>query len=299
VERVKGVVVAVITPFTSNGVLDEKALARHVSYLVERGVNGLFVLGTTGLGPALSLDEKMKVVDVVVDVVSNSVPVIAHVTDIVFPNMLKLVNYASKADVDAISITAPYFYNGVDELALYEFFERVVESGVSVYLYNQPKYTGLRIPVEVVSRLCSSHENVRGVKDSGGIQQLYEYIVGLRKACGQSFNILTGGDSLFYPALKLGADGIVSSLANIVPDLFIGLYRSFVAGDSSRALEIQERITRLRTVLKKYSQLSAYYKAGELMGLHVGYPRLPIRKLGGGEAAELETALRKQGFLSK
>ena len=297
--KFEGVVVAVLTPFTQEGKVDEGALSEHLIYLVKNRVNGLFILGTTGLGPALALDEKKKVVDLAVDVVGGEAPVIVHVTDIVLPNVLELAKYASRKGVSAISITAPYFYNRVDEEALYQFLKAVVEvSAVPVLLYNQPAYTGINIPVEIVRKLRSESEVVAGIKDSSGnLTQIYNYIKVLKSDFGRDFTVLTGGDSLFYPALMLGADGIVSALANIVPELFIKLYESFRGGDKSEALSIQKRIDELRSILKSYSQLSAYYEAGRQLGLSVGYPRLPIRRLSSSEVADLRERLSRAGFL--
>lgn len=297
--KFEGVVVAVLTPFTQEGKVDEGALSKHLTYLVKNRVNGLFILGTTGLGPALALDEKKKVVDLAVDVVGGEAPVIVHVTDIVLPNVLELAKYASRKGVSAISITAPYFYNRVDEEALYQFLKAIVEvSAVPVLLYNQPAYTGINIPVEIVRKLRAESEVVAGIKDSSGnLTQIYNYIKVLKSDFGEDFTVLTGGDSLFYPALMLGADGIVSALANIVPELFIKLYESFRSGDKSEALSIQKRIDELRSILKSYSQLSAYYEAGRQLGLSVGYPRLPIRRLSSSEVADLRERLSRAGFL--
>jgi len=297
--KFEGVVVAVLTPFTQEGKVDEGALSKHLTYLVKNRVNGLFILGTTGLGPALALDEKKKVVDLAVDVVGGEAPVIVHVTDIVLPNVLELAKYASRKGVSAISITAPYFYNRVDEEALYQFLKAVVEvSAVPVLLYNQPAYTGINISVEIVRKLRAESEVVAGIKDSSGnLTQIYNYIKVLKSDFGEDFTVLTGGDSLFYPALMLGADGIVSALANIVPELFIKLYESFRSGDKSEALSIQKRIDELRSILKSYSQLSAYYEAGRQLGLSVGYPRLPIRRLSSSEVADLRERLSRAGFL--
>ncbi len=297
--KFEGVVVAVLTPFTQEGKVDEGALSKHLTYLVKNRVNGLFILGTTGLGPALALDEKKKVVDLAVDVVGGEAPVIVHVTDIVLPNVLELAKYASRKGVSAISITAPYFYNRVDEEALYQFLKAIVEvSAVPVLLYNQPAYTGINISVEIVRKLRAESEVVAGIKDSSGnLTQIYNYIKVLKSDFGEDFTVLTGGDSLFYPALMLGADGIVSALANIVPELFIKLYESFRSGDKSEALSIQKRIDELRSILKSYSQLSAYYEAGRQLGLSVGYPRLPIRRLSSSEVADLRERLSRAGFL--
>jgi len=297
--KLEGVVVAVLTPFTQEGRVDEDALSKHLAYLVESGVNGLFILGTTGLGPALALDEKKKVVDLAVDVVGGRAPVIIHVTDIVLPNVLELVRHASRKEVSAISITAPYFYNRVDEEALHQFLKAVIEvSAVPVLLYNQPAYTGINISVGVVRKLRLENEVVIGIKDSSGnLTQLYNYVKVLKSEFGEGFIVLTGGDSLFYPALMLGADGVVSALANIVPELFIKLYERFRSGNVFEALSIQKRIDELRSILKSYSQLSAYYEAGRLLGRSVGYPRLPIRRLGSGEVANLREKLSKAGFL--
>ena len=299
-DEFNGVFVAVITPFTPEGLIDEEKLANHLEYLLSRKINGIFILGTTGLGIALTLQERKKVIDITKEVIGDVLPIITHITDIALPNVLDLAEYSSKKEVSAISLTAPYFYKGIDFDALYKFFKKIIaRSSIPVMLYNQPKYTGINIPENLITRLSRESELVIGIKDSSGnLTQLFNYIVELKRKQVNGLTVLTGGDSLFYPALILGSDGIISALANISPELFIKLYDSFKRGEFKEALRSQQRINELRKILKEYSQLSAYYEASNLMGHDLGYPRLPIRKLGRNEITVLEKKLREKNFLT-
>ena len=296
--RFKGVFVAVLTPFTEKGVIDEKKLADHVEYLISSNIQGLFILGTTGLGPALTLQERKKVIDTVKEVVGKKLPVIAHITDIALPNVLDLAEYSSEREISAISVTAPYFYNGIDNDALFRFFKKIVDkASVPVLLYNQPNYTGINIPESLIAKLSLENEQVIGIKDSSGdLTQLFNYIVKLKQV--KELIVLTGGDSIFYPALTVGADGIISALANIVPNLFTRLYDSFKKNNIRKALKYQQKINELRKILKSYSQLSGYYEASNLLGRNVGYPRLPIRMLNYNEVKTLKERLKKKNLLT-
>lgn len=294
---IRGVIVAVLTPFTENGDIDEKAFLNHIDYLIKRGVNGIFVAGTTGLGPALSVDEKKKLIELSRQFLSEGIHVIIHVTSLNVRDSIELVRYASRKELTAVSITSPYFYKDIDEDGVYKFIENIAkESSIPVFIYNQPRYTGICITTKLILKLMSKLTNIAGIKDSSGnIVQTLEFI----QAFGKELTILTGSDALFYPSLTLGADGIVSALANIMPREFVELYKNYLEGNYGRALEIQSYIIKVRSILRKYSQLSAYYEVARLIGVNVGYPRLPIRRLSPDELNKLRTELREIGLLKE
>ena len=292
---IHGVIVAVLTPFTEGGRIDEKAFINHVDYLIKEGINGIFIAGTTGLGPALSIDEKKRLIDLSSQFLGKGVHVIAHITSLAIKESIDLAKYASRRELTAVSITSPYFYKDVDETSIYEFIKNIAkESSIPVFIYNQPRYTGINIGVDLIRKLREELNNIIGIKDSSGnIIQTLEFI----QALGNELIILTGSDALFYPSLTIGAKGIVSALANIIPRKFVELYKKYLEGNYREALEIQKYIIKVRNILRKYSQLSAYYEAARLLGLNVGYPRLPIRRLSHDELERLRVELKKVGII--
>ena len=292
---IQGVIVAVLTPFTEGGRIDEKAFINHVDYLIKEGINGIFIAGTTGLGPALSIDEKKRLIDLSSQFIGRGVYVIAHITSLAIKESIDLAKYASRRELTAVSITSPYFYKDVDETSIYEFIKNIAkESSIPVFIYNQPRYTGINIGVDLIRKLREELNNIIGIKDSSGnIIQTLEFI----QALGNELIILTGSDALFYPSLTIGAKGIVSALANIIPRKFVELYKKYLEGNYREALEIQKYIIKVRNILRKYSQLSAYYEAARLLGLNVGYPRLPIRRLSHDELERLRVELKKVGIV--
>lgn len=293
----EGVIVALITSFNRDGALSLKLIEEHVSYLLDKKVNGFFITGTTGFGPALSLDERKRVIDIVTDIAGDQVPVIAHVTSIIYTELIELIRYANKKEVYAVSVTTPYFYNELDRRGLLEYFGLIASNtNTYLYLYNQPKHTGLNISIELIDDLLKTSKNVKGIKDSSkNLSQLFEYIVNL----GDRLDVFVGGDNLFYPALTLGAKGIVSGLSNIVPEVFVDLFKSYRLGDVNKALELQVKITKIHNILKKYPHLSGYYGAGRLLGLPIGYSRIPIRDLSSQELEILKKGLRALGLYSE
>lgn len=294
--KLRGVIVALLTSFNKNGQLDMKAIEKHIGYLLDKKINGLFIAGTTGLGLGLTFEEKKKLLDLVVDVVNHEIPIIMHVTSIIYPELLKTFEYINKKDIHAVSVTTPYFYSKIDEKGLINYFSTIAKkTNKSIYLYNQPKYTGLSIHPKIVRELIDKYHNIVGIKDSSGdLTQLFNYLTYFK----DKLNILVGGDHLFLPALMLGADGIISALANIIPELFTQLYECFKKGNLSRSLEIQDKIIRMRNVIKIFPQLSGYYAAGKILGLPVGYPRIPIRRLTLSEIRVMRRKLRDLGFLT-
>ncbi len=273
--RIEGVIVAVLTPFKDDEI-DYRCFEKHLEYLQKNNVNGFFIAGTTGLGPALTVKEKIKLIELALNVIRGK-PIIVHITDIAWPQLIELIEYCNRVEVDAIAVTTPYFYTGIDEKALLQYFRKVCKySKKGVFLYNQPRYTGLSISVKLVKELIRDVDNVIGIKDSSAnLSQLYEYISEL----GDRLTILVGTDAHFYPALRLGAKGIVSALANIFPKIFVELYRAYIEGRHDKAQQYQMLINRVRSIVKKFSQLSAYYELGKMLNLCVGAPRTPLREL--------------------
>jgi dihydrodipicolinate synthase/N-acetylneuraminate lyase len=288
-----GVVVATLTPFLEDGRLDERSFAKHVEFLLDSKVDGLFVAGTTGGGPMLALSEKKKLVQLAADI-SGGDSVTVYVGTIVVSEAVELARYASKLGAK-VAVSPPYFYRDVDAEAVTEYISSIVrESSGEVVLYNQPKYTGVSMSLDLLRLLEDRGVSVQGLKDSSGDLSVLRRFV---ETLHPSIPVLTGSDSLILEGLRIGADGVVSAIANLVPSWVVELYSAFKMGDDSKAERIQARIVHFRRLLKAYSQLSAYYAAGRLMGLSVGLPRPPIRRLKNHELEELRSKLKEAGVL--
>lgn len=235
-----------MTPFTggSDGDVDHEALTAVVEHAVDGGVAGLFPNGTTGEFASLTADERAAVVETTVDA-APGVPVLAGVADTAVADVLAHADRAAAAGADAVVVTPPSFHGPNDDAGLARFFERVADgSPLPVFLYDIPSCTGTSIPAELVVELAE-HPNVVGLKDSSGD---FGGFARLLRETPEEFLLLQGFDNLLWPSLRLGADGGVNALANVVPAALSELSAAALDADgppAERGAEVHEAISPL------------------------------------------------------
>src|SRR5512136_544676 len=196
----KGIIPAMVTPFTSDGKVNVGALRKLTNYLIDGGVHGLFPVGSQGEFYALTFDEKKKAIETVVEETRGRVPVYAGTGAITTREAIALTKMAEGAGVSAVSVLTPFFIRPNEE-ELFEHYSAIAKATrLPVLLYNNPQRTGVNISAEFVAR-ASRVENVVGIKDSSGDLTLTsEYI----RRTGEKFSVLAGRDTLIYGTLCYG-----------------------------------------------------------------------------------------------
>jgi len=291
-KEIKGIVVPVVTPFTPDETIDESALRRIVDYLVDNGIHGLFPSGSQGELFALSTDEKKRVMDVVMEQNAGRAFVMPSTGAVTTRESIELTRYAESAGADAVSVITPYFIRPSDE-ELCEHYVRIAESvSIPVLAYNNPGRTGVSLTPAVIASVAARVENFCGVKDSSGdLTNTAAYI----EQCPPGFRTFMGRDTMIYAGLCYGCVGAVAATANVAPDLVVGIYEAYIAGDHDLALERQKRLAPLRRAFSLGSFPVVVKDAMEMMGLPAGPCRAPIRSLEGKAREELARVLRDLG----
>lgn len=265
-DRVGGsVVVALLTPFGADGSVDVGALEAHVELLVEQGVHGLMPAGTTGEGALLEEDEVVAAVEATVRAARGAASVLAHVGQPGTAATERVLRRAFEAGADGVSAVVPYYYALDDEqvAAHYRTLLAAAEGG-PVFAYTIPARTGNELSAGTLRELVAA--GLAGVKDSTkSLERHREYL-----AVGAP--VLMGSDGLVLEALDLGAAGCVSAIANLRPDLLLGLTTARVAGHRDRAEGLQRELSELRAELARERPL-------------VGLKRAVARRLPGYPAA--------------
>jgi 4-hydroxy-tetrahydrodipicolinate synthase len=282
----RGIITALITPFTESGVVDENALEEIVQFQVRSGVNGFFPLGTTGMGPAMEPDERMRVAEVVVRAVNGRTPVIVQVGDTNPKVSIDLARHAEKIGADAIASLTPFYYKpGTD--AIIGHYERLAkQTRLPILVYNIPGNTGVNVDAKLLLRL-SQIPNVVGIKDSSrDFSQLLDYL----EVVPQGFAIINGADSYQFSAFCAGVDAGVSATANVVPELFVRMYEAYKSNKIVDGQRLQARIHALRTAMNT-PPLAPFLEALKIRGLKSGNVRPPLRPMNPSEVANLRTAL--------
>jgi 4-hydroxy-tetrahydrodipicolinate synthase len=241
-----GVVPPVCTPLTPDREVDVPSLLRLVDHLVEAGVHGLFVLGTSSEAAHLTDEQRRLVVETVATHVGGHLPVLAGAIDMTTPRVLDHVASVTAAGAEAVVVTAP-FYTRTHPAEIARHYRLVAAaSPVPVIAYDLPAGVHTKLPADVVLELAAEGV-LAGLKDSSGdLAGFREVVTGARTHPGiTGFSALTGSEVIVDAALALGADGAVPGLANVDPHGYVRLDRLWRAGDRDRARAEQERLCTL------------------------------------------------------
>ncbi len=291
-ESLRGVIVAIITPFKDNYELDVNGLKTLTSYLIDSGVHGIMTTGGNGEFPHLLPEERFKVLEAVREVTPSNVPVIACVSSCNLKEVLTYVKHATDVGADGVISTPPYYYKLPPE-SLFEFYKELSEgSELPLIVYNNPAYTGHNITPRLMSEIASL-DNVIGMKQSNSdIGQTSEII----RLVGHKISVLTGIDSQFYSTLCIGGRGVFSTAACVVPRQMVRLYDEYVRGNYKEAFEIH---LMLQELFKFFEYEPGYVapckEALKIIGLPSGPVRKPLPSLTPKEVEELKSVLNKLG----
>ena len=244
--KIKGMGIALVTPFKADMSVDYEALKRLVEYQVSSGADFLAVLCTTAETPTLTPDERMKVRQLVIDVVRGRIPIVLGCGG---NNTLAIVDELKNGDwkgVDAILSVVPY-YNKPSQEGLYQHFMAIANaSPVPVILYNVPGRVGVNMTATTTLRLANDNPNIIAIKEaSGNFDQIDDII----KNKPKSFTVLSGDDGITFPLITLGAEGVISVIGNAFPREFARMVRLALQGDYRNALPIHHRFKELFSLL--------------------------------------------------
>jgi 4-hydroxy-tetrahydrodipicolinate synthase len=293
-QALRGVVPAIVTPFDAQDNVDLESTGRLTRWLVESGVHGIMTTGGTGEFPHLDRSERREVTRVVAQETAGRIPVIAGTAACSTREVLCLCEDAAAAGADAV-ITVPPFYFPLPDSAIAAFFVAVADrSPLPVFVYNNPLYTGNGMRPALIAEILA-HDNVVGLKQSSSdLGQLVDVIHEVRVARGLTRALLTGVDSQFAASVAVGAAGIYSTAAGIIPELVVRLFSLAEAGQSAAAAQLQLDLQPLNRFLEYDPGYVAPAKeALRLLGLDVGQPRAPLPGLTDEELARLRSALSK------
>ena len=242
----KGLGVALVTPFTTEGEVDYKALKRLVEYLIQNGADFLCILATTGETPCLSTDEKNKIKQLVIDVNRGRVPILIGCGGNNTRAVVEELKTTDWTGIDGILSVCPY-YNKPSQEGLYQHFKAIAEaSPLPVVLYNVPGRTGVNMKSETTVRLANDCENIVAIKEaSGSLEQVDEII----KNKPDRFDVISGDDALTFSMVASGAAGSIPVIGNALPREVSRMIRLEFKGEYEGARTIHHRFTELYSLL--------------------------------------------------
>jgi len=232
-----GTYTAIVTPF-KNGQLDIPALERLIRLQIKAGVDGIVPVGTTGESPTVDYEEHLEIIALTVKFAAGRVKVLAGTGGNSTSEAVYLTQEAAKIGADGSLQVAPY-YNKPTQEGLFQHFRAIARgTKLPLVLYNVPSRCGVEIAVDTVKRLAREYKNIVGIKESGGS---CDRVSQLRAALGENFTILSGDDSLTLPFMAVGAHGVVSVAANVIPREVSQMVKLFATGKATAAIRLHEK----------------------------------------------------------
>lgn len=267
----EGIITPVLTALTEDEQFDAGAYKDFIDHLIDKGVNGIFPLGTNGEFYAFDESEKLAIIKAAVEAVNGRVPVYAGTGCVTTRETIALSLKVQDMGVDVLSIISPYFA-GISQDDLYRHYSSIAKAvHAPLLLYNIPARTGNNIDDKTVKKLAE-FEHIIGIKDSSGnFDNTLKYI----ENTDPRLHVLAGSDSLILWTLMAGGSGAISGCSNVFPELMVSIYKLWQEGKFAGANEAQQKIRPFRNVMQMGNPNSVVKRAAHLLGFPVGPAREP------------------------
>lgn len=284
---IKGVIPAMVTPFDEKENLDEARLRKVVRFLVDEGVNGLYLTGSTGEAFTMTPDERKQVVEITLDEVGGKIPVIVHVGAIGTKISIDLAQHAEKAGAAAISSVPPFYWKFSEE-RVYEYYRDIsAETSLPMIVYNIPLAGA--VGYSLIKKLAQI-PRVEGIKYT--LSTHYD-IMRMRDEIGPDFAIYSGSDEMAMSGLAFGADGVIGSTYNVISDLYLDIFK---AAQEKNLSMLQDKQRIANTIIMKgleYDLMPLLKRMMAWMGVDAGYSRRPFYRFSEAEEAAIREEFRK------
>jgi 4-hydroxy-tetrahydrodipicolinate synthase len=298
----RGIIPPLATPLASFDALDLPGLEKLVEHILGGGVHALFILGTTGEGPALSYRLRRELIERVCAQVARRVPVLVGISDASYIESLHVAEIAAKSGASAV-VAAPPFYFQFSQGDLFKLVQTLDrDSPLPVYLYNQPGLTKMVFDPELVA-MSAELSNIWGIKDSSGDMDYLKKVIALVGKKYPEYAIFVGPEHLLAEGLVAGAHGGVPGGANIFPQLPVAVYQAFIDGKLDAMKKAQATLVAAGDPIWSSNETEPVYIrrlkcALSVMGLCSGLPTWPYHESTADERKEIELHLRQAGILT-
>ena len=271
--EIQGHGVAMITPFKSDGSIDFDAIPIIVNHLINGGVDFLVVLGTTAETATLTKSEKIALVEKIIEVNSDRLPLVLGLGGNHTQELLGMFDWFNLSSFTALLSVSPY-YNKPNQEGLYQHFKTIANySSLPVILYNVPSRTGVNITPETVLRLAQDFDNIVAIKEASGD---FHQAQTLMKLCPPNFSILSGDDEMSLPMILAGAKGVISVIGNAIPEQYSRIIKEGLSRNVDEAYLIQYQLLDLIRMIYFEGNPTGIKVLMETLGLCENNLRLPL-----------------------
>ncbi|MFI5541811.1 4-hydroxy-tetrahydrodipicolinate synthase [Nocardia sp. NPDC051900] len=236
----RGSIAPLVTPFTTDGELDVHSLRRITSWQIASGSDGISIGGSTGEPAAQTVAERIRAIDIVAEEISDRVPFVPGTGAANLEDTIEITDAAQDAGADAVLIITPYYAQPTQE-GLYDWYATVATEfpDLPIAIYNVPSRTAVEIAPETVARLFSDFDNIIGIKET---TKNFEHFSRVIRIAGPELMVWSGVELLALPLLAIGGVGMISAVANLAPTAVADLYRAWISGRYSAALDLHYRL---------------------------------------------------------
>ncbi len=294
--RFEGIFSPTITPLDEKERVDELGFINQLNRLIDNGIHGIYLLGTSGEFTTLTNTERERAMDIAVKAIGGRVPIICGVMDTSTQRVIQNIEVAEQFGVDAVAATPGYYYPSTDDSDLVEFYYDVAAStDLPVFIYNIPSTVKTTIKPYVVAQLAETCENIVGIKDSSGD---WTNCLDLLARLGDKpdFSIMLGSHTALGAAVLFGADGGVVSISNVAPKESVALYNAAKARDIDEVHRLQKLLLRLSKIYTYGQGVSGMKACLEILGVCNAYTTSPLLPIGESVKDEIRQLLSESGI---
>lgn len=301
-KRLEGIIVPLVTPLTSRGMIDIEGLNKLIEHVVAGGVHGIFILGTTGEAQSLSMQLRQDMIIESSRILKDRLPLLVGISDTSLNDSAALAQIAYDAGAYAVVATTPYYF-GTAQSELIDYFEKLVSLlPLPLFLYNMPSHTKVSFSAKTIKQIAKN-ENVIGFKDSSANGTYLQTIMYAMKEKPE-FMIFVGPEEMTAEMVLMGANGGVNGGANLFPSLYVELFNAAKSKNIEKVRNLQQIVMQISTgIYSKSKDASSYLKglkcALSIAGICHEYLALPFthfnqeyRSKIEAEMVELEKTLR-------
>ncbi len=287
--RLKGVGVALVTPFNEDLSVDFESLSRLIEYNIENGTNYLVVLGTTAEAATLSSEEKRKVVDHIVEVNANRLPLVLGIGGNNTLAVKKEIESTDLSNFEAVLSVSPY-YNKPNQEGIYQHYKALASTGKKIIIYNVPSRTGQNVEASTTLRLASEFKNLIMIKEaSPNITQYFDIV----RQKPEGFELVSGDDEYTLPVTLAGGNGVISVIAQAYPKEFSTLVQLAMEGKAKEAYKIHNSLVEITRLIFAEGNPCGIKTVLAEKGLIKNFLRLPLVEASSSLQVEIKKEMQK------
>ncbi|MHA2181006.1 MAG: dihydrodipicolinate synthase family protein [Promethearchaeota archaeon] len=287
----EGVCVAMILPYNEDGSINEEELKKLVEFQIDKGVHGFLPLGSIGEFIHLSREEKIRVIENVVETVNGRAYVIPNVSSSHPKQSIELALEAKKLGCSGVLVSPPYYYNLSNDMIERHFEEIIDAIDIPVILYNIPGFTQ-PLSYRTVKGL-SQRKNVVGMKDSSGSMVDFLHFMDEVRLIGGNMNFMPGREETFFASLMMGATGSITGIAAVLPEFMVGIYDHWKKGNLDYARQLQISILEVIRAMNSFPFPMGSKLALEARGFKMGPPKQPLSDLQQSRLSKVRAKIKK------